>query len=154
MEPELKEIHFGRSLVFQDMAIVEISMNRLISLHFLNNPLDDSFIKQMLQHPYFSFELRKRIFKMIFKEKYPEIKFSWRDLEEMQKLRNIIAHGRIDKILENNREKFYYCYHSEKEECATLHGNFKECMEKIVSSLNEIKEDTQIVYNPEPPLKL
>lgn len=153
MESELKKIHLGRSLVFQDMALVEISMNGLISLHFLGNSMDEDFTSQMLQHPYFSFELRKRIFSTIFKKRYADLIFPWSDLNRMQELRNIIAHGRIDKIGQYGKDTFFYSYHSEKIECDALHLEFQKHMDEVVKTLNKISIDTNITYKPETPME-
>lgn len=153
MEQELKKIHFDRSVIFQDIGMVEMALNKLVSLYFFNNNSNELFIGEMLQNPYFSFELRKRVFVMIFKKKYPSEKFALKDLEDMQKFRNIIAHSRIDKINEGGMYKFYYCYHTERDECSVIHEKFKTHMSSVVESLNTIKKDTGLVFKPEPPME-
>ena len=154
MEPKLEKLHIVRSLSFQDIALIELAVNRLICLYFIGKNTDKRFIEELLQHAHFSFELRKRIFKKIYKEKYPESKFPWRALEEIQKLRNIVAHGRIDRINDNESETLYYMYHTEKIACVDLHKTFNEYVHEITQSLDEIKHDTGITFKIEEPVTL
>jgi hypothetical protein len=97
MDSELKNIHFRRALIIQDFAIVEMAMNHLICLHFLNKPNDIKFISDFLENEYFSFQLRKKLFELAFRQRYPSIEFPWNSLQKIQHLRNIIAHSRISE---------------------------------------------------------
>lgn len=140
------------------MSLIEKAMNGLISLYFFNDNANNKFISELLQEQYFSFELRKRIFKRIFEKKYPESKFPWSSLNEMQRIRNIVAHGRIDQqfLLDNaSGEKIelnepYYQYHTEEKNAASLHNEFQEHMKNVATACNQIHLDTGIHFNEEP----
>lgn len=163
MNLKTKNLHFRRAFIFQDIAMVERIMNRLICLNYFKTVTNKEFTSELLQDQYFSFELRKRIFKLIYEKMYPKLKFPWKALQEMQRLRNIIAHSLIDEeILVNNRtgkrvkllKKPFYSYHTEEREVVSLHKEFQTHMDKVVKALNGIKADTNQIFKKLPIIKL
>lgn len=153
----MKNIHFRRGQIFQDIGVVERAMDRLICLYYLKNPMNDPFISELLQDPYFSFELRKRIFKLIYQKMYPNIHFPWQSLDKMQHLRNIVAHSPIDEEISIDNEagtktssKPFYSYHTQKKEVILLHEEFQAHMDAVIEALNKIKNDIKMVFNKVP----
>ncbi len=161
MDENIKNLHFRRALIFQDLALVERAMNRFIYGYYFENDilLADSkkFIPSVLQDPFFSFELRKRLFKRIYDERYSDRKFPWASLQKIQELRNVIAHARIDEqyLVQGGERvaavrKPYYVYHDIERDVASVHNEFKEHMDKVVEGLNKITAHTKFEFHPEP----
>lgn len=153
MDTDDKNVHFRRGLLFQDFALVEMAMNRLICLYFLKEATNTKFISELLENECFSFQLRKKMFKIAFNECYPGLKFPWKSLERIQHLRNISAHSRLNELTHvkengeiNKIKKPFYTHNNEEIQVKILHDEFKKHMDNIIITMNLISDKTFIKF--------
>ena len=145
-------LHQNRGTIFQDMALVELAMNSLISLEYLGK-IDRRFISEFLQEPRFSFELRKKIFRQVYERRYSGQTFPWKSLQAIQEKRNILAHARLDKTIISMEGKVvkemppHYQYHTQTVDAENLHSEFKDDFHKVAVACNAIAKDTHVTFS-------
>lgn len=92
--PAIEEAHRIRGTIISQMAYVEHLMSEFMAKHYA--PINYIALQtEVLENPYFTFQLRKQILLTLLETKYPDIKFPREELERMQNIRNIAGHAAI-----------------------------------------------------------
>ncbi len=93
---EVSEVQSERGRIISNFAFLEMIISQFIANHY-SSITKTKFIEEVLEDEFFSFELKKRLFRKILKNYFKEIenKFPNKEFSRMQTIRNIIAHGVI-----------------------------------------------------------
>lgn len=95
---EAKEVDQIRSNIIQSFLSLEHLLNGAIAGEYFIDSTEEllfRFWSEVLDQELFSFELKKRILYAVLKSNYPALykDFPRRELDRLQTIRNIIAHG-------------------------------------------------------------
>lgn len=91
---KLEDIYQLKGKATSTFAYIEVLISLFITVHYFGSK-NEPFIEEVLEHDYFSFELKKRILYKILKKHYPGHSFPNKNLDDLQQIRNLIAHGAI-----------------------------------------------------------
>jgi hypothetical protein len=80
--------------VVSKAAYVEQRMNRIIARHYLGDE-SGALVEEVFEQERFSFDAKREIMCGLFEKHYPGHEFPDGKLRQLQKLRNIFAHGSI-----------------------------------------------------------
>jgi len=123
-------------------SVIENRIEEFITESYSSTPKEqDVFYKEIMSHPYFSFELKKEIFKKALKRVHPEIhdKFPWNDLNEIQKSRNVFAHrGVVTESYEELGDLNKMFFAKKGTHLIEVYRDFDTCSEKVMQALDDI----------------
>lgn len=90
----VNEIFLSRGRAITKFASMEKIIATFIAIHYLKSGYK-KFLEEFLEHDLLSFDFKKRILYLIIKKYYPQFEFPNEELEDLQKLRNLIAHSSL-----------------------------------------------------------
>lgn len=133
---------FERGANLATMAAIEDTINAFVSVHYFGS-FNENFASEMLESEYFPLHLRIKVVKTILRKHYPEINFPFSELEEMQRLRNIMAHIVTKTDLSGTAEtvavgESFYPYQGVRHPVEEVHARFKELEDKVVAGLGTL----------------
>lgn len=96
METALEEIFKIRGEIVSRCSYYEQRMDLFIAKYYKGDDFDP-FKEEVLEQPYFNFELKKRIFFTLLGKYHPEYfkTFPKGGLTRLQEIRNMVAHGAV-----------------------------------------------------------
>lgn len=102
---DLSEITFNRGKMIEDVSVIEESVGIFISVHYFGG-INELFIAEVLEDELFGLQILKNVLSTILKKHHPDIRFPFSELDELQGIRNIIAHAKkkIDRTYYTDRE--------------------------------------------------
>lgn len=136
----LKEATRQRGEILDGIASVEETLNYFISIHFFKS-INIDFISKVLEHPYFGLELRTQIVGAILKEHYSKINFPFKEWQELQKIRNVVAHApkkaevTINPDGTRTMSSVFYPYRGEQWNTDQIFGSYVELLEVVKKGL-------------------
>lgn len=105
MSQAAQTISNARGHVISTFSSIEVAMSTLIAQIYTSTTEQQvKLLGDVLEHKFFSFELKKAVFyKILGESQSPECKdFPKKKLERMQEIRNIVAHGAIEAITQDD----------------------------------------------------
>lgn len=137
MSKAAKDIQFGLGGIISSFATLEAKIQEFIAAEYIDNA--DSqlrFYEEVLEQDFFSFELKKRIFRTALKSRYSDRykSFPFKELNRMQIIRNIAAHGLIEANTPNDIfdiNKLYFRHGGKQMQAVDLINEFSN-LKKIV----------------------
>lgn len=140
---ELNDIDRGRGNIISNFAYIENLLSQIIIRHYIR---DEELVHKMTADIFdgegFTFYLKFKLFEMVlrkyYSEKVAELKYDPHKIRELGRLRNIIAHGRIETLgYRTNQNDIKYS------EIFLVHGGEKYSAKEQIDKYNELKLSAQ-----------
>lgn len=139
-EPETVKTELAdRGRLIQKFASIEYGINDFIARRYSKEDHMNLMV-DILEDPYFSTELRLRIFKAALKKYCPEKDAAaiTKPLKKLQELRNIIAHAVTVEDVDGPETGIgYYLYKNTKVYVADIHAQFDDVRKEADAKLAE-----------------
>lgn len=118
-----------------NFAFIESIITKQITKYYVTNEMErDRLSNQVFQHKYFSFDFKKVLMQNIIKEKLGKKDSElWKSIDELQRLRNIFAHG----MFTTPREAFD---DPQIDQIFLVHGGIEYKAAQLVKMYNEHSE--------------
>ena len=156
MEKEdLNERTFNRGKIIEDVSVIEESIGIFISIHYFAK-INEEFIAEVLEDESFGLQLLKNILGAILKSHHPDIRFPFSELDELQGIRNIIAHAKkkIDATYYTDKEPTstepYYMRRGKKRDAKKLEGRFYKLKDIVRNAIVALPNMPQIMREVTP----
>lgn len=102
------EIHAFIGKAVSGCSYLEHLVSLFLAIHYTSTDkkLHEPLMEEVFENDFFSFELKKRIFYKVLKERYHAVyeSFPRKELEELQELRNLLAHAKIVGEIQKNEK--------------------------------------------------
>lgn len=142
MSITLNEVHLTKGKILTAFAYIEHLISLFITVHYFKAK-QEKFLEEVMEHEYFSFELKKRILYKILANHHPTTSFPKKELTELQNIRNLVAHGALAGIVVGNKKVQPIFRHQGKdhqiEETFTEWERLNKLVESAVKKLPGIK---------------
>ena len=126
--------------MIEDVSVIEESIGVFVSIHYFGE-INEVFVAEVLEDELFGLQLLKNVLHTILKKHHPEISFPFSELDELQGIRNIIAHAKkkVDRTYYADREPTdtepYYVRRGKKREAAELERRFFELKDTVRNAI-------------------
>lgn len=134
-----------RAVFLEETVFVEEGMNYFISAHFSQASKLIEFVANVLEDEYFSLHLRIRIFEKILNAIHPVVQFPVKELHQVQKFRNILAHVSRKQdyhLVKNEKPKLgetFYPYQGYRYLVDKLHTDFRTALDVVLTAMGNLR---------------
>lgn len=148
---ELYGINLRRGNILSNFSIIERLVSEVIAAHYTNDITKaEKMILDIFEDEYFSFGTKMNIFKKVIKENYPNESIFYNKLHNLNKLRNLVAHGSIivmknsksdiGQIILSHNNQQYPDPHKKLDEYTALTEEIRPELEKLANKLGFFSE--------------